>query len=398
MNQENKIVWIAALIQFVNIVDFMMVMPLGPDLAANLPVTNADIGIICGCYTLAVGISGIICAKFIDAYDRKNVAIITIIGLSIGTLSATFATGLYTLVAARVLAGVFGGPAAAIALSMIIDKVPMHRRGKAMAIVMGSFAISSIIAIPFGLELARLGDWKTPFHAIFILGCIVLVLICCFTPSMTEHLKHKKEKISIIELLKNTKYRYAYIMMFSAMISTYAIIPPLSAYLQLNLNYPRTSLSFLYLCGGLITLLLTQLGGRLSDRIGSLATNLIGTLFYVMFLCDGFLHQPSTPILLVFCMFMGMSLLRNVSATTEASKLPPPHERAAFMSLFSSVQHLGNGVGAFIAASILTTNVSGQLVNMNLVAVISIIFALVQPFCLFVITNRAKQVSLNPVV
>lgn len=397
MNQENRIVWIAALVQFVNLVDFMMVMPLGPDLAQSLPITNAHIGIICGCYTLAVGISGIVCAKFLDAFDRRSVALITVLGLAIGTVSATFASDIYTLVAARILAGIFGGPAAAIALSMVADTVPPQKRGRAMAIVMGSFSISSIIAIPFGLELARFGNWKTPFYAIFVLSCFVLLLIFFFTPSMKEHLNHKKENLSLIKLLKTNHYRYAYIMMFSAMISTYAIIPPLSAYLQLNLSYPRASLSFLYFIGGLITLVLTLIGGRLSDRIGTLKTNIIGTLFYVLFLCDGFLHQPLSSILIIFCMFMGMSLLRNVSATTEASKLPQPQERAAFMSLLSSIQHLGNGVGAFVASAILTTNINGQLVNMHWVVSISILLAFVQPLCLLIIRNRAKQEILHPI-
>ncbi len=148
MKNETKIVWIAALVQFINIIDFMMVMPLGPDISNDLPITNADIGLICGCYTLAVGFSGIACAKFLDRYDRKTVAIVTMLGLSIATLSAAFSWDLYSMVVARVLAGLFGGPAAAIAFSMVCDAVPPERRGKAMAIVMGTFSVSSIAAIP----------------------------------------------------------------------------------------------------------------------------------------------------------------------------------------------------------------------------------------------------------
>ncbi|WP_197498738.1 MFS transporter [Halodesulfovibrio spirochaetisodalis] len=384
---EKRIVWIAALIQLINIIDFMMVMPLGPDISKELPITNADIGIICGCYTLAVGFAGLVCAKFLDRFDRKHVAIVTVFGLSFSTLLAAFCWDLTSMTAARILAGCFGGPAAAIAYSIVCDAVPPERRGKAMAIVMGMFSISSIAAIPFGLELARMGSWRTPFYGISILGFIALWLVIQFTPSMTEHLDNKKQVVSLTKLLANKQYILAFFMMGTAMVSSYAIIPNISAYFQLNLGYPRASLSFLYLVGGVFSLVLIQLGGRASDKIGPLPTNIVGTLLLVYFLYDGFMHQPQFSILINFVMFMGMVCFRNISATTEASKLPKPYERAAFMSLLSSIQHLGNGVGALAASAILTTGTGGILINMQWVGLLSIVLALVQPVALILISQ-----------
>lgn len=384
---EKRIVWIAALIQLINIIDFMMVMPLGPDISKELPITNADIGIICGCYTLAVGFAGLVCAKFLDRFDRKHVAIVTVFGLSFSTLLAAFCWDLTSMTAARILAGCFGGPAAAIAYSIVCDAVPPERRGKAMAIVMGMFSISSIAAIPFGLELARMGSWRTPFYGISILGFIALWLVIQFTPSMTEHLDNKKQVVSLTKLLANKQYILAFFMMGTAMVSSYAIIPNISAYFQLNLGYPRASLSFLYLVGGVFSLVLIQLGGRASDKIGPLPTNIVGTLLLVYFLYDGFMHQPQFSILINFVMFMGMVCFRNISATTEASKLPKPYERAAFMSLLSSIQHLGNGVGALAASAILTTGTGGILINMQWVGLLSIVLALIQPVALILISQ-----------
>lgn len=397
MKQETRIVWIAALIQLVNIIDFMMVMPLGPDISADLPVTNSDIGIICGCYTLAVGMSGIVCAKFLDRFDRKYVALATMLGLSLATLGATFCWDLTTLIGARVLAGLFGGPAAAIAFSIVCDVVPPERRGKAMAIVMGTFSVSAVAAIPFGLELAEKGSWRTPFYVISILGFTAFWLILWLTPPMKEHLKNGRRSLSLIQLLSNGKFLMAYVMMATAMISSYAIIPNIAAYFQLNLGYPRSSLGFLYLVGGVFSLILIQLGGRTSDKIGPIPTNILGTILLAIFLYDGFMHQPESSLLVVFVMFTGMVCLRNVSATTEASKLPAPHERAAFMSLFSSVQHLGNGIGALLASAILSTGPEGDLINMKWVGLLSIVMALFQPLLLVGIrqSNAAPKVQLT---
>ncbi|WP_291328373.1 MFS transporter [Desulfovibrio sp. UCD-KL4C] len=385
MKQETKIVWIAALIQFINITDFMMVMPLGPDISKNLPINNSDIGIICGCYTLAVGISGIACAKFLDNFDRKTVAISAVLGLSLATLYATFCWDLYSLVGARVLAGIFGGPAAAISFSIVCDVVPPERRGKAMAIVMGMFSVASIAAIPFGLELAARGTWRTPFYAITILGIIVLLLIIRFTPSLKEHLNHERASRSFFKIIFNKKYILAFIMMMTAAISSYAIITNFSAYFQMNLGYPRSSLGFLYFIGGLFSLILIQIGGRSSDKIGPIPTNILGTVLLVIFTYDGFMHSPQLPLIVIFIMFMGMVCFRNISATTEASKIPEPYERAAFMSLFSSLQHIGNGIGALSASLILTVGSGGELINMKWVGLLSIVMSLFQPIALVII-------------
>lgn len=395
MKLENRIVWIAALVQLVNIVDFMMVMPLGPDISADLPITNADIGIICGCYTLAVGFSGIACARFLDRFDRKKVAMAAVLGLALATLAATFCQDLATLTGARILAGLFGGPAAAIAFSMVCDAVPPQRRGKAMAIIMGTFSVSAVVAIPFALELAEQGTWRSPFYAISVLGFAVLWLIAQFTPNMTEHLKEKYSPVSLLKLLSNNKYLLAFFMMATGTISSYAIIPNTSAYFQLNLGFPRGSLGFLYLVGGVFSFVLIQLGGRASDKIGPVPTNILGTILLAVFLYDGFMHPPVSSLLIIFTMFTGMVCFRNVSAATEASKLPPAHERAAFMSLFSSVQHLGNGVGAMLASAILDTGSHGQLLNMKWVGLLAIVMALFQPLALIAIRHSSparKQV------
>lgn len=382
IKQETRLVGVAALIQFVNVIDFMMVMPLGPDISRDLPVTNTDIGIICGCYTLAVGISGIVCAKFLDRFDRKNVAMVAVFGLALATLSAAFCWDLNSLIGARVLAGVFGGPAAAIAYSLVCDGVPPERRGRAVAIVMGTFSVAAIVALPFALEMAEKWSWRSPFYAIAVLGFIVFWLIVQFTPAMKGHLVGEPQSVSLGKLLTNRKYLMAFVMMMTAMISSYAIIPNISAYFQINLGYPRSSLSLLYFVGGVFSLVLIQIGGRTSDKIGPIPANIVGTAVLVLFLYDGFMHSPWSSLLIIFIMFTGMVCFRNVSAMTEASKLPKPHERAAFMSFMSSVQHLGNGVGGILASAILTTGPGGVLENMEWVGLLAIVTALVQPLLL----------------
>ena len=54
---EWRVVILVTLIQFINIVDFMMVMPLGPDFARDLNIPMSDLGLIGGSYTFAAAAS-----------------------------------------------------------------------------------------------------------------------------------------------------------------------------------------------------------------------------------------------------------------------------------------------------------------------------------------------------
>ncbi|MBW3567704.1 MAG: MFS transporter, partial [Proteobacteria bacterium] len=154
---------LVTLLQFINILDFMMVMPLGPDFALALGMDVSNVGIVAGSYTLMAAVVAVFGAHYLDRFDRRPALAIAIAGLSLSTLAAAFAWDLYSLVAARMAAGLFGGPATSLAMSALIDVVPAARRGRAMAIVLASFSAASVLGVPFGLELARWYSWQAPF-------------------------------------------------------------------------------------------------------------------------------------------------------------------------------------------------------------------------------------------
>ena len=55
---ERAIVFLVGAVQFVNILDFMMVMPLGPDFSRALGIPTSHLGYIGGAYTAAASVAG----------------------------------------------------------------------------------------------------------------------------------------------------------------------------------------------------------------------------------------------------------------------------------------------------------------------------------------------------
>lgn len=64
--RERRLIFVLAAVQFVNILDFMMVMPLGPDFACDLHIPTSQLGTIGGSYTASAAVSGFACAFFLS--------------------------------------------------------------------------------------------------------------------------------------------------------------------------------------------------------------------------------------------------------------------------------------------------------------------------------------------
>src|SRR5918993_1443709 len=191
MNQawsERRVLPLLAAVMFVNVLDFMMVMPLGPDFSAALGIPLPRLGLVGGSYTAAAAVSGVVGMLLLDRFDRRKALAVALFGLVMGTVAGGFATGLGSMLAARVLAGAFGGPAAALSLAIIADVVPPERRGRAMGIVMGAFSAASVLGVPAGLELARFGGWRVPFFAVAGVGALLAMLAIALLPPLTGHL------------------------------------------------------------------------------------------------------------------------------------------------------------------------------------------------------------------
>jgi predicted MFS family arabinose efflux permease len=358
--RERRLIFVLAVVQFVNILDFMMVMPLGPDLACSLGIPLSKLGVIGGSYTAAAALSGFACAFFLDRFDRRPALALSLFGLALGTFAGGFANGLGTLVGARVFAGAFGGPATAIAMSILADVVPVERRGRALGTVMMAFAVASVLGVPAGLELARLGGWHLPFFAVGALGLVATALAYVFVPSLTGHLARATDErrapvlSEFSAILRRSTTQLALLGSAVSNFGLFILIPNLAAFTQGNLGYPRNKLGLLYLAGGAASFVTLRPFGRLVDRHGSFKVALAGTLLTIVVILAGFVFAWRwIPVPLIFLGFMVCNGLRNVSVQTLSTRVPTADERARFMSLQSMTQHMFSAFGAFASSQML---------------------------------------------
>src|SRR3954454_8516755 len=191
---ERLLLFVLAAIQFTTVVDFLIIMPLGPQYMRVFAINPGQFGLIVSAYAVSAGICGIAASFFLDRFDRKLALLSLYSGFTIGTLFCALAPTYPLLVAARVVAGAFGGVAGALILAIVGDVVPEERRGAAMGLVMSSFSVASVCGVPLGLLLASRLNWHVPFFALSVLCLVVFISAALVMPSLKSHLVHAQDQ------------------------------------------------------------------------------------------------------------------------------------------------------------------------------------------------------------
>lgn len=395
MKPEKALLWTLAAINFIHIVDFMILMPLGPQLMRLFEISPSEFSLLVSSYTFSAGISSFFGAFFLDRFDRKKILLWVYVGFTIGTLGCALSPSYPVLLAARVISGVFGGLTSALILAIIGDVIPYEKRGSAMGLVMSAFSFASVMGVPLGLFLASLSDWHTPFYILSGLSIISLGMIVKFIPNIAGHLDQEIQRPSPIQVISrvtgNSNQMRAITLSVMMMFGQFMIIPFLSPFNVANVGFTEMQLTYIYIAGGGFTIFTSPWVGKLSDKYGKLK---VFTIFMVLNLVPiGIItHLGVTPIpfvLMITTMFFVTSNGRYVPAAAIITGTAKPENRGSFLSFNSAVQQIAAGFASLIAGLIIGENELGQLTNFNIVGYLAIFFSIL---CI-PLARRVKVIS-----
>ena len=383
MKNERLLLMILAVVQFSHIIDFMMIMPLGAQLMRVFDISPQAFSLIVTSYAITAAVACLISAMFIDRFDRKQVLLWGYIGFTIGTLACAFSTSYYMLLIARSITGIFGGVLSGIVLSIVGDVIPIERRGTAMGFIMMAFSVASVVGVPMGLFLASLYDWSMPFLIVGLIGCMFVFVIYYGVPSIKKHLENGVPSVQsfgvILNILKNTNQRRALFFSLIMMLGHFTIIPFIAPYMTLNIGFSELEISYIYLIGGLCTMITLPFFGRLSDRVGHQRVFMIMCTFTLIpiFMIT---HLPAVGIplaLVVTSTFFITASGRSVPAVTMITAVVTAKNRGSFMSVRNAVNEVSLGLSSLMAGLIVTENpVTKQLENYNYVGYLAMALSL----------------------
>lgn len=392
--QEKILLFMLAFIQCSHIIDFMIMMPLGPQLMRIFQISPKEFGILVSAYTFAAGTSGILASFFMDQFDRKHSLLVFYIGFCIGTIACGLSENYPMLLAARTLTGVFGGVLGSLVFSIVGDVIPPQKRGSAMGVVMTSFSVASILGVPFSLYIASQFDWHAPFLLLGVVSFFLTFVIVYFIPPVRKHLDEpsgQRPLQLVFGVLKGSSTRTALIFMFILMLGHFSIIPFLSPTLVANAKLGEAQLPLIYLIGGICSIFMSPLVGWLSDNYGRYRVLIVSVLlcFIPVLLITNLGPTPVPWVLFIIALFFIFSSGRFTPAMAIVTSTVTPQRRGTFMSLTSCVQNFSASLGAYIAGLIVYQAPTGELLNYNYVGYFSVALSSVA----LLLASRIKMVE-----
>lgn len=365
---ERALLVTLAAIQFTHITDFMVIMPLGPQLMRVFEVAPQQFGLLVSAYSLSAALAGLLCALYIDRHDRKHALFALSCAFGVALLLCALAPSYALLLAARVCAGAFGGVVAATVYSIVGDAVPEQRRGAAMGAVSVAFPLAAVAGVPLGLYLATRYGWRAPFLMLAAAGTLALPAIARYVPSLRAHVTQAAGTAPLRRLgAVVTSRGHLRGLAFMAMLTLagFLVIPFISPYIVANAGVSERSLAYVYFFGGLATAFTSRWAGHLADRHGKARVfaaaawlSLIPTL-----LVTNLVPAPLPLVILCTASFMILSNARWVPALALVTGSVPPHQRGSFLNLSFAVQQMAAGLASFVAGLIIGRSPGGELTH-----------------------------------
>lgn len=369
--RERALLLTLAGIQFVHILDFMIMMPLGPILIRELGIDAHAFGLLVSSYTFTAAFSGLLAAMFVDRFERKRLLLTMFALFAVATLACGLAPGYATLLAARGAAGAFGGVLGAMVQTMVGDLIPFERRGRASGTIMSAFSLSTVAGVPLSLFLANHFGWRFPFFFIAALSVGFFLLGLKRLPTLRGHLpgavvgeaERAHPLAAMAEVLRDANSRRALAFMALLMFSGFTVIPYITIYATGNVGIRQEDIPYMYLAGGCATFFTARWIGRLADHWGKVRAYRLIALFSLapLFIQT---HLPPVPLWLMIVLATVFFVLvpgRMVPAMAIMTSAAIPRLRGTFLSMNGAVQQFASGVASYLGGAMIAVDANRQV-------------------------------------
>jgi DHA1 family tetracycline resistance protein-like MFS transporter len=149
---------------FVDLLGFGIILPLLPFYAERFGATGVWVGAILTAYSAAQLVGASVLGRLSDRVGRRPVLLLSLAGSAVSLFLSGLAHTLWLLLAARGLAGLFGGSIAA-AQAFVADVTVPDERAKYMGLLGASIGLGFVFGPAVGALLARYGFGTAAFAA-----------------------------------------------------------------------------------------------------------------------------------------------------------------------------------------------------------------------------------------
>jgi predicted MFS family arabinose efflux permease len=372
---EIRLLILLAALQFTHIVDFMILMPLGPQLMRVLEIGTGEFGLLVSLYTFAAGVSGFVGMFWLDLVSRRKALLLSFGGFLLGNVLCAVAGDYTQLLLGRLVSGAFGGVMGALVFAVIGDVIAPERRGRATGMVMASFSMASVAGVPLSMWMATHWGWRSPFWLLSGLSVLLLVGLVLWMPHIQIFRQAGESGWSkIVEVVKAPRRLWALLLTGTLILGQFSVIPFIAPYLVSNVGLAESHLPWLYFLGGAATLWTSQWIGRWTDRFGAIRMMTLLALASAFPLL-ALTWMPSIPLpwpFVITTIFMVLISGRMIPSMTVVNSTVEPRLRGTFLSLNGSVQQGAAALASMLSAFWIYQNPQGKLEGYGWIGVFAV--------------------------
>lgn len=371
-----------ASVQFINLLDFMLVMPLGPRFIDEMKISPEQFGHMVASYGFAAFAGGMLASGFIDRFERKRAMMVVFAMFSVCTFLCGVANDYGTLVFARAMTGLFGGVVGSMTMTLVSDLFQESRRGFALGIVSVAFSMASIVGVPISLWVAdAFQSVRVPFFVLACVAAVVWLLMLLSLPTLRGHILPSPATYwkTLLSQFRVRSHCLAYVYTVSLVFGTFTVAPYIATYMVTNVGLQKPDVKYIYIVGGLCSFIAMPIVGRLTDRLGKKGVFwTLATLAIVpTLLITNLGHVNLALAIAITSLYMTVTSGRMVPAQALLASATIPSLRAGFMSINSAVQHLASGLAASLSAAILKTGENSSILNFGIVGMVATMATLI---------------------
>ena len=335
----------------------MLVAPIIPQIATQLGVEEARLGVLVTAYAVAVGAFALVTGPISDRVGRRTVLLVGTALMAVALALHGLADTYLSLVSVRALAGVAGGVLNGAAIAYGGDFFAPDRRGRVNGWVISGFAAGQVAGIPVGTLLADAFGYRAPFllFAVVVALSLGLVFVALPQPAVGRAgtpLSFGSAVGGYRALLARRDVAAATVVFFVMFGGSTLYMTFLPTWLTVSLGVGAGAIATLFLLGGLSNAVVGPVSGSLSDRFGrkriivAASVGLAALMALTPFL-------GSFPVVAgTFVVVMALFASRATSFTTMLTELVDGDQRGSLMSLTVGVGQVGVGIGGALAGTV----------------------------------------------
>ena len=287
-------------------------------------------------------------------------------GFIVATALCGVAPSYELLLAARIVAGIFGGVHRRLVFTIIADVVPYARRARGTSFVSAAFSLAAVMGVPLGLWFAAhyLVARAVPRARRAQRGRVDRRRARRALARRARRRRRAPQTLAQLRAVFGVaNHLRAFAFMIVLMTSVFMVVPFIAAYNVANVGVPRRSCRTSISRAALATLFTAPLIGWLADRFGKKRVFTI-LAFVSLVPIVVMTHLPPLPLAgavavsVVFFMFVPGRFGPAMALVTGSVA---PRLRGSFMSFNGAVQQLGAGAASFAAGLIVGRDARGAL-------------------------------------